>query len=418
MYTLRLPLTVLLAFSAVCLTSSLHAGVVAPGRSGGSSFTPTVVQGWTDSIGGLFASPTPDLSTLNPMLSALKGSDLGDPNLAPLRAAVRSQVETLRADVAAQPSNTATASKLVALDILGDFHPETRSQMAELSRAYNAALPGTDQEKIQALRRQMTSMAQALGRTPEDGAKTGILENNTGPSNSAPKRMPSEGTLQPAKTPEELARPARTDSISLYRRQRLIDITTEPDRSLVSRVRAWLMNLLGEKDMRHLEDIPELSGSLSQLLKIARARRSPTPAANEKQVSKGLLLRGSASVRSAVVQALAVEAKAYLIYISAANMPWHMKGAATHQIEGAFQAARHNTPAVLFIDEIEDLSSPHSGMDDHERITANDTLINQIDRLDGSGRVIVVLGTSRSEQYLDARFLRAGRVDKIIKLRP
>jgi|CXWL01.1.fsa_nt_gi hypothetical protein len=163
-----------LALSA-CLSSPLHAAVIeAPVKSGGASIAPASVQGYASSIGKLFSSATPDLMALSPVLSTLKGLDLNDPKtrqaLSPVYAAVQDQaraLEKMPATPQGAPSDSALASKYVALAMLGKFQlPETQERMAELSRAYHALLPNAEREKIRAklVMLQMESMVEALGR--------------------------------------------------------------------------------------------------------------------------------------------------------------------------------------------------------------------------------------------------------------
>ena len=216
---------VFLALTAVCMAGVARgAGIAASGEAGSAAFTPTAVQGITSSVGGLFASKAPDLMTLGPILSSLKGADLGDPQtraaLAPVFAAVQAQVQTLQsralaldlakaqrggAPLAAETS--ALAAKYVALDVLRDFQlPETRSHVAEVSLAYHGELTGVEQASIRAnlVMLHMESMAQALGRTNAD-------EGRAGPVGKEPQLRPvdvaawahspsvmSAWTLQPA----------------------------------------------------------------------------------------------------------------------------------------------------------------------------------------------------------------------------
>ncbi len=193
-----------------CLSSALQAGVVAPGRSGGASFSPAVVRDWTIAVGGLFNSSAPDLTTLNPLLSSLKGVDLSDLQtrtaLAPVYATVQAQMQRLPTSAAAAraaPADPTLAAKYVALDLLGDFQlPGTRPQVAALSRAYHDALPSMEKEKIRAqlLMLHMESMAAALGQTQADGARAETVTasiGDAGPIGRMPSR-PASWNLQAA----------------------------------------------------------------------------------------------------------------------------------------------------------------------------------------------------------------------------
>jgi hypothetical protein len=207
-HTIERRLNLVLAFAPVFLSSVVHgAGPVVAGESGRASFSPAVVQGWTSSIGGLFGSQAPDLMALNPIMSSLKGVDLSNPQmreaLAPVFAAVQSQVQALQANAAAQATfaNPALATKLVAANILGDFQlTETRPRLAEFSRVYHDALPSEEKAKIRAklLMLHMESMVEALGRTSVDDAPHGIVMMSAGNAAPAQKIPDSWWKLQPA----------------------------------------------------------------------------------------------------------------------------------------------------------------------------------------------------------------------------
>ena len=83
-----------------------------------------------------------------------------------------------------------------------------------------------------------------------------------------------------------------------------------------------------------------------------------------------------------------------------------------------FQAARQNTPCVLFFDEVDALGASRSDM----RRAEGRFLINQfLDELDGikySNEGVLVLGATNSPWYLDPAFRRPGRFDRVIFVQP
>ncbi len=102
------------------------------------------------------------------------------------------------------PANPVLAAKYLALNLLGDFQlPETRSQVAELSRTYHDALPSSEKAKIRAqlIMLHMESMASALGQTRADDTRTGVVTasvGNTGPVRQTPNQ-PASWNLQPSR---------------------------------------------------------------------------------------------------------------------------------------------------------------------------------------------------------------------------
>lgn len=218
MKTIRRHLNLYIAISAVSMSSIVHgAGTVVPGKSGGVSFSPTVVQGLNNSIVGFFGSSAPDLVALNPTLSSLKGIDLSNPEirvaLAPVFAAVQFQAQQVHELAAASPYssvNAVLANKFIALDMLGGFQlPETRPQVAQLSRAYYDVLPAGQKEQIRTklLMLKMESIVQALGVTAEGAEIPSRIAadpdtNSKGSQRAAlsgiPTKMPDTWKLQPS----------------------------------------------------------------------------------------------------------------------------------------------------------------------------------------------------------------------------
>ena len=192
-----------LAVSIVCMSCVVHGvGTAAPRGSGGASFSPT---NFASSINGLFASQAPDLKILEPLMSSLQGVALGDPSLAPVFAAVQSQVQALQLNAVAEQTASASpalAAKLIAADILRDFQlPGTRSQVARWSHVYHDALPGVEKERIRAqlIMLHMESMAEALGRTRADDSVSGVVNA----TDSSEKKNPWK--LQPSRRADRRA---------------------------------------------------------------------------------------------------------------------------------------------------------------------------------------------------------------------
>jgi hypothetical protein len=242
MKTPRSPLSFALTSCLALLSIDLYAaGTALPGKSGGAALSPVRVQGWANSIGALFASSSPDLTALAPVLVSLAGVDYDDPKtreaLAPLYATVQTQARTLLATpAAAQPGSAdpALAAKYLALDMLGNLHPQTKARAEELSRAYQDALPAANRAKLQANQDKLIKMASALrtwGIPSSDYMKVGEFRRLQIDSRSIALTMPN--SMPPNTTPA-------LPTISLV--DRLPDSTQAPRR------RARLSPFTGPKD--------------------------------------------------------------------------------------------------------------------------------------------------------------------------
>ncbi len=90
-------------------------------------------------------------------------------------------------------------------------------------------------------------------------------------------------------------------------------------------------------------------------------------------------------------------------------------GVGASRIRQLFEEARQNSPAIIFIDEIESLAGKRHPYDQsHSRDTINQFLA-ELDGFKQSDKVIV-LGATNFENSLDPAVLRPGRFDKIIRV--
>ena len=86
------------------------------------------------------------------------------------------------------------------------------------------------------------------------------------------------------------------------------------------------------------------------------------------------------------------------------------------EIKEVFNRARENQPSIIFLDEIDSIA-PNRKYAGEFGVQVTSELLKQIDGLKETVGVIVI-GTTNRPDALDPAMLRAGRLDKIIFIRP
>ena len=76
-----------------------------------------------------------------------------------------------------------------------------------------------------------------------------------------------------------------------------------------------------------------------------------------------------------------------------------------------FQAAKNNSPSIIFIDEIDAVGKTRDGSRNDEREATLNQLLTEMDGFEGSSGVIVIAATNKID-VLDSALLRAGRFDR------
>ncbi len=130
--------------------------------------------------------------------------------------------------------------------------------------------------------------------------------------------------------------------------------------------------------------------------------------------SKGILLFGPPGTgKTLIVKAAASELDASFQNLSAADVMKKGYGQAVTIIKETFNRARENTPALIFVDEIETFA-PARGMGSNEIIGQ---FLTEMDGVTGSKGVVVIAATNRPNM-MDPAIMRPGRFDKIFYIPP
>lgn len=137
------------------------------------------------------------------------------------------------------------------------------------------------------------------------------------------------------------------------------------------------------------------------------------------EVPKGVLLVGPPGVgKTMLAKAVAGEAGVPFFSISASEFVEMFVGVGAARVRDLFDKAKKNSPAVIFIDELDAIGRQRGtglggGHDEREQ-TLNQILV-EMDGFETDGRVIVMAATNRPD-VLDPALLRPGRFDRRVML--
>lgn len=130
---------------------------------------------------------------------------------------------------------------------------------------------------------------------------------------------------------------------------------------------------------------------------------------------KGVLLYGPPGTgKTLIARAVANEVDASFHHISGPEIISKYKGESEEQLRERFEAAKAETPSIVFFDEIDAIAAKRDDEADVEnRVVAQ--LLSIMDGLDPRGNVIVIGATNRVDA-LDPALRRGGRFDREIEI--
>src|SRR5690625_2326552 len=139
------------------------------------------------------------------------------------------------------------------------------------------------------------------------------------------------------------------------------------------------------------------------------------------KVPKGVLLYGPPGTgKTLLARAVAGEAKVPFYSISGSDFVEMFVGVGASRVRDLFEQAKANSPAIIFVDEIDAVGRHRGaglggGHDEREQ-TLNQMLV-EMDGFDANANVILIAATNRPD-ILDPALLRPGRFDRQVAVEP
>ncbi|CAD7288537.1 ATP-dependent zinc metalloprotease FtsH [Campylobacter majalis] len=134
------------------------------------------------------------------------------------------------------------------------------------------------------------------------------------------------------------------------------------------------------------------------------------------KIPKGILLVGPPGTgKTLLARAVAGEANVPFFSMSASSFIEMFVGVGASRVRDLFENAKKESPAIVFIDEIDAIgksrnSGPMGGNDEREQ-TLNQ-LLSEMDGFDADKAPVIVIAATNRPEILDAALLRPGRFDR------
>lgn len=182
------------------------------------------------------------------------------------------------------------------------------------------------------------------------------------------------------------------------------------------KVKARLFETKNPKERITFKDVAGVEEAKEELKEVVDFLKNPKKFLDiGARIPRGVLLLGPPGCgKTLLARAVAGEANVPFYHISGSEFVEMFVGVGAARVRDLFEQAKHNAPAILFIDEIDAVGRQRGtglggGHDEREQ-TLNQILV-EMDGFDRDTNVIVVAATNRPD-ILDPALLRPGRFDR------
>jgi cell division protease FtsH len=171
-----------------------------------------------------------------------------------------------------------------------------------------------------------------------------------------------------------------------------------------------------KENLIRFADVAGCEESKQEVMEIVDYLKDPTKYQNlGGRMPKGVLLSGSPGTgKTLLAKAIAGEASVPFFSISGSDFVEMFVGVGASRVRDLFQMAKKNSPAIIFIDEIDAVGRQRGagmgGGNDEREQTLNQMLV-EMDGFDTNTTVIVIAATNRPD-VLDPALMRPGRFDR------
>jgi cell division protease FtsH len=175
----------------------------------------------------------------------------------------------------------------------------------------------------------------------------------------------------------------------------------------------------GETPMIAWTDIAGVDEAKEELREVVDYLRDPRKFHSVgARAPRGILLHGPPGTgKTLLAKAVAHESGASFYAQSASAFVEMVIGLGASRIRRLFKAARKNTPAIVFIDELDAVGGMRGSDNTGERDQTLNQLLVELDGFTGAGDVVVIAASNLLEK-LDPALLRPGRFDRQIFVTP